>query len=163
MEPTSAPPTKPPGMPDGLWNLISQYYYEMTPEDINATNTATVNATLQQALEEQQYQRDYLALKQQELAFNQQQMAQMQKEFEFQSGPYWDFFSGDYFEFQKQIEANRVTMSNDDVARSKNATLSTMYQTEAAKAQAEAAKLGAMAQMGLVRIPRQSSTAQMAY
>lgn len=168
------PPTeKPPGMPDAIWQMISPYYYQMTPDDILATGQAQVNMSIEQQLQEQQYQKDYLSLKQQELGLSADQTAQAQREFGFQSGPYWDFFSGDYFEFQKQVEANKVTMSNNqakmsgdqvaisgnqvlqseqDIDKSKNYALAQQYQTDAAKAQSEAAILQAYASMGLVNL-----------
>ncbi len=159
-------------LPQALMDFLEPFLgtAPMTPEQIEAFGTAMTMGEMDLAAQEMMYQWAFLDLKADELGFSQSQLAQAKEEFEFQSGEYWDWFKGDYFEFQKEMEANQVAMSNnqkamsdnqllmskdqllmskDDVMRSANSTLASQSQAEAAGYQAEAARYQAMVQMGL--------------
>jgi hypothetical protein len=152
--------------PDWLVPILSQYGstgYQYTPEDLQAIANWAQQMQMQTSVGQLQYQQDYLAEKSKELDLSAQQQDQMAKEFAFQSGPYWDWFKNDAFQFEKDklgmerqlsadqltMSGNQVAMSANDLVRSANQTLATQWQTDAAKAQAQATQWQAMQAMGL--------------
>ena len=92
------------------------------------------------------------------LDLNEQQLEQQYAEFEFMRDQYFPWYTGDFFDFQKQMEENKLTMSNNQVeiagiekGKAQDYALAQFYNTEQPKLGADAARyqyLNQMAQMG---------------
>ena len=166
-------PEEPRVLPDWLQNIYDGGgNFELTDEDILAIGQYLLYAGVQDQVANQQYKEDFLNLKNKELGLNDLQLQQAQKEFEFQSGPYWDWYSGEYMDFQKQQAANQMAMSDnqvkmsdnqvaisgDDVLKSKNYLQQSRYNTDQALMGLQMAKYNAWAQLGM--IPESKSLSQ---
>lgn len=140
-------------VPDWLQPILAQYGgggYQYTPEDLQAIANYEMQQQMQLQFGQQQYQDAYLQQKGRELDLNSAQLDQMQKEFAFQSGPYWDWFKNDAFQFEKDKLGMEKQLSQDQLVNSANSTISSRYAMEANKSQAQAAQWQAMQAMGLV-------------
>lgn len=62
------------------------------------------------------------------------------KEQDFKQGPYFDWYSGPYFEQMKQQAANDLLMSQNDLKRTANSLASSRYQTKQAEYGAQMAR-----------------------
>lgn len=158
-------PEEPRVLPDWLQKIYDEgANFELTDEDILAIGNYLLYAGVQDQIANQQYKEDFLKLKNRELGLNDLQLQQAQKEFEFQSGPYWDWYKGEYFDFQKQQAANEMAMSNnqksisdnqvrisgDDVLKSANYLQQSRYNTEQALMGLQMAKYNAWSQLGMI-------------
>lgn len=127
--------------PDWLDDILGSYDYPLTPADLDALANATM--TRQIDLEDRQYgldsraldlasrdqdlkamdqhlailQNDYLT---KQLGLQGDQLARAQKEFEFQSGPWWDWYVNEKFPGDMEIARNQVQMSKLNLKNAQN-------------------------------------------
>ena len=99
----------PGGYFTGLQDFIQQLAslgagYELTDNDIlNLGNFQLQNALYQQALDDQ-YKQGYLEYLNNDLGLKGQQMAVAKQQLDFQQGPYWDWYTNEYFPAQQQMD-----------------------------------------------------------
>lgn len=148
---------------------------DITDDDIALLGQAFLFLQLSQQTDALDLSQGQLDLQFGQLGLNQEQLEQQYDEFEFMRDQYFPWYTGDYFDFMKQQEANKVAMSNnqlgmsnndllmsgnqllisnDDVTKSKNYALASGYQTDQAKYGADAAKYQLLAQLGMVNLPK---------
>lgn len=151
----------PYGSLEQIIELGGEWAEKLTPETIAAISQYILVSGIGQQIGQMQYQDDFLALKAQELQLSEQQLQRMQEEFEFQSGPYWDFMKGDWFEFQQQIEQNDVLKSQYSADIAKYNSDSARYGSEAAAYGVDVARFGAEAAGSEVERANAYATAQM--
>lgn len=155
-DPNAAPPPNNAPVPDWLKPILASYGsggYQYTPEDLQAIATWANDMQMQTQMGQLQYSQDYLAEKSKELDLTSQQQDQMAKEFAWQSGPYWDWYKNDAFQYEKDKLGMEKQLSADQLTQSANQTLASQWQSEAAKATAQANQWQAMQAMGIGGAP----------
>ena len=98
------------------------------------------------------------------LGLNEQQLDQQYAEFEFMRDQYFPWYTGDFFDFQKQMEENKLTMSNNQVeiagiekGKAQDYALAQFYNTEQAKLGSDAARYNYLTQIQQMNAPRSSA------
>jgi hypothetical protein len=66
------------------------------------------------------YKDSYLEYLEKELGLNSAQLDLAAKQVEFQQGPYWDWYTGPYFEFMQQDSENKAEISDNQVLMSES-------------------------------------------
>ncbi len=142
--------------------------YELTDNDIlNLGNFQLQNALYQQALDDQ-YKQGYLEYLNNDLGLKGQQMAVAKQQLDFEQGPYWDWYTEQYFPAQQKMSENQLGISNNQLLQSQEATkqsqldttkakdyaLAQGYATQQARLGEQAQKYQMWAQMGFVNPPR---------
>lgn len=117
--------------------------YEFTPEDLALLGQYAAQQGMQQ-------QFGQMGLANRQMDLTEAEIDQKYQEFEFMRDQYFPWYTGDYFDFQKQQAANELQMSNDDVKKSANYLQQARSQTEAAQYGAQAAKAQLAYQMGIL-------------
>ena len=122
-------------------------------EDLQMFANAIMMMQMQQQMGGMDYQNRYMDYLEKTIGLNEQQLLQAQQELEFQSGPYFDWYTNDYFPaIQEQerlrLETSQITSQNAQ-NQSKDYALAQAYNTETAKLGTEAARYNMMAQQGL--------------
>lgn len=120
--------------------------YSLTPDDIAAVGQWVLEQQMQQQMGQLDVANRQLDLQQDTIGLNEQQLDQQYREFEFMKEQYFPWYTGDYFDFQKQQAQNDLTMSNNQVAMSDNDVLRSRNSVEQARFQTDQAKYGAQAQ-----------------
>ena len=148
--------------------------YELTDDDIlNLGNFQLQNALYQQALDDQ-YKQGYLEYLNHDLGLKGQQMAVAKQQLDFQQGPYWDWYTNEYFPAQQQMSKDQLSMSNNqvgisnnqllqsqeatkqsqfDTTKAKDYALAQAYGTQAARLQEQMGKYAMWAQQGFINPP----------
>ena len=145
MEPTTQ--QRPKWLQD-IMDVVGQY--DLTDQDIAGIGQYLLTSGVEDQVAQRQYQSDYLDFLTKQLGVNEQQLAQAQREMDFQQGPYWEFYTGPYFDFQKQQAANQLQMSNNDVLRSRNSVEQSRFGAQQAEYGKQAAQLQLWQQLGYI-------------
>ena len=147
-----APPertrTEPPAGPqperyDDIWQFI-QPGQPITPELLEQIAQDIMGKELELKARDMDYKDNFLDYLEGQLGLNQDQLALAETQMEFQQGPYWDWYTTDYFDYVKQDSENKARISDNQVSQSGNVALSSYYQTKSHEAQLA----GQMAQQG---------------
>lgn len=116
---------------------------EVSPEDIAMLSNWFMVQELQNQYGQTQNQSRQLDLSDRQLD---QQLAEQQ----FVQEQYFPWYTGDYFDFQQQMAANDVAMSDDERRKSANYLESQRNQTEQARLGAQVAKLNLWQELGFI-------------
>jgi len=114
-DPNAQQPWAPtPGMPQ--W-LIDAYEngggYTLTDDDLMMLANWMLTQQMGQQAASVDYQNRYLDYLNGQLGLNEQQLAQAQQEMAFQQGPYWDWYTTEYFPSQQEQE--RLTLETAQI------------------------------------------------
>ena len=172
---TTAASTPDPTKPPFLQSIYDQGYgtgtgYTYTPEDLQAIANWYQDMQMRLQFGQAKYEGDFLKLKGRELKLNVAQQKQMEDEFQWRTGEYWNWFKDEAFQYEKdklgmekqlsadqlamsgnqlKMSRNQVAMSHDDLVRSANSTLASQYNLDATKAQSKAAIYQALKDLGV--------------
>lgn len=116
---------------------------EVSPEDIAMLSNWFMVQELQNQYGQTQNQSRQLDLSDRQLD---QQLAEQR----FVQEQYFPWYTGDYFDFQKQMAQNDLTMSDDERRKSANYLESQRNQTEQARLGAQVAKLNLWQELGFI-------------
>lgn len=106
---------------EGISSIFAKYEgQELTPDVLQqiANDILAINLGLEAG--QLDYKNHFLEYLEQQLDLNSQQLDLARQQLEFQQGPYWDWYTTEYFEFQKQQAQNEMDMSNNQLAMSEN-------------------------------------------
>lgn len=159
MDPTQQPqPTQPqPTAPQWWTDFLQQYGgangWTPSDDDMAMFANALLMFSMQQQMGQLDYQNQYLQYLQDTVGLNQQQLALAQRELEFQQGPYFDWYTSEYFPAIQEQERLRLDTARETAKygqlQAKDYALAQAYNTEAAKYGAQSARYNMMAQQGL--------------
>jgi len=122
-----------------------------TDDDMLAFSNWYMGQQLGQQAGQMDYQNKYLDYLNTQLGLNEQQLKQAQQEMEFQQGPYWDWYTSEYFPHQQErdrMDFELAGMNLDtqralgeiEQGKAKDYALAQGYNTESAKYGADAAR-----------------------
>lgn len=123
-----------PGRYDDIWSIIEPGA-PITPEVLEQIATYIMGKELELKVRDMDYKDNFMAYLEDQLGLNERQLELAQRQIDFQEGPYWDWYTNDYFEHVKQDSENRAIVSENQRRQSGNVALSSYYQTQSHEAQ----------------------------
>lgn len=146
-EETTAPAQRPPWLQKIIDEIGGAGGYTMSPEDIEALATWMT-------LQDMQNQYGQINLQGRQMDLTGRQLDQQMAEQDFVQNQYFPWYTGDYFNFQKQQAADQVQMSADNRRRSANALAQSRYQTQQAADAARTQRLAYWEALGFIEPSR---------
>lgn len=145
MEPedTTTQTQRPPWLQKIMDEIGGAGGYVMSPEDIEALATWMT-------LQDMENQYGQIGLQERQMDLTGRQLDQQMAEQAFMQEQYFPWYTGDYFNFQKQQAADQVQMSADDRRRSANSLAQSRYQTQQAADAARTQRLGYWTELGFI-------------
>lgn len=118
----------------------------MTPELLQQFATDLAALEMHGQFQEQEYKQSYLDYLENQLGFNQAQLDMAQQQLDFQQGPYWEWYTGPYFEQMKKQSENQLAISDNNVSIAESNAESAGYGAESSRYRARGDQFGALGQ-----------------
>jgi hypothetical protein len=143
-----------------------------TDDDLIAFSNWYMGQQIGQQAGQLDYQNRYLEYLNSQLGLNEQQLAQAQQEMAFQQGPYWEWYTTQYFPHQQERDkmefelaglnlTTQKELAGIEKGKAKDYALAQFYNTEQAKYGADAARWQFLQQTGQSPVQAQESSRPM--
>ena len=107
----------------------------LTPELIEKITQYVIGKELELKVRDQDYKSEFLDYLDDKLQLDAGQLELAEKQMEFQQGPYWDWYTTEYFDQMKKDSENKADISDNQLDQSANIAQSSYYQTKSSEAQ----------------------------
>lgn len=141
-EDAGAPPAAKPTWLQQIEEMMGGY--ALSDDDLMMLANFMMQSQMQQQVASTDYQFQYLDYLNRQLGLNEQQLGQAEKEMAFQQGPYWEWYTEEFFPMQQetaQVQAqSQQAIAGFEQERARDYALSSAYQTEQSRLGTEAAR-----------------------